>query len=710
MELPEGISSAQLGSRLAQLRERAGLRQAELARQVTWSPAVLSRIEAGDRPLTADELETLLKAIGSMEAARLGEVVSRRWAVLPTPELDHPDQDLLWRADCLAATLEELADGDDVRPAFARRLSAYLDELERLGGLLLRRDHRLAFIGPIGIGKSTAICRVTGLELDAPDGRPVPVLETGGGGVTLCEVHLREGPGFGVVVEPRTHEDIRIDVFDFVEQLVRIAETPSQDAADDSSPHPGVPAEVERAIRNMAALQIKRSKGADGKIVRTDPAKEIATSFPSVREATVEVLARMELHRRDARDVWWDQTVAATPLEWLKDTFEQINNGRHPDFSLPARIELVVPNVLELDAVRVRIVDTRGIDQLTARSDLDGHLEDPHTVALLCSGFNDAPGQAVQHLLQRAREIGNSQIGTHAAVLVMPRAGEAIAVKDESGQRAESVEDGYELKGEQVASALGAYALDDLPVVFFDAFVDDRVRLRDFVGERVSAVRELFAHRLSDVIENATQALTNREAEEVYAVQQEAARHIASWLVLHAKPPAVGGRLYDSLLNEMARVHANSLRASVRRDGEWYALSYTHQLGLGARRLAVRSLGKLVEQFSDMCRTLAESSPEAAEFLTQADRTMAQAYAELLRKMQLSGSTLYEQDLSSDRELWDDCDSEWGLGGGYRSRVVERNREWFTADVRAALEHEFLDALSREWRNALGRISSLVDE
>jgi len=27
-------------------------------------------------------------------------------------------------------------------------------------------------------------------------------------------------------------------------------------------------------------------------------------------------------------------------LAWIKDTFEQVNNGRHPDFTLPRRIDI----------------------------------------------------------------------------------------------------------------------------------------------------------------------------------------------------------------------------------------------------------------------------------------------------------------------------------------------------------------------------------
>ena len=41
------IDQMEVGRYLAAIRERAGIKQAELARKITWSPAVLSRIETG---------------------------------------------------------------------------------------------------------------------------------------------------------------------------------------------------------------------------------------------------------------------------------------------------------------------------------------------------------------------------------------------------------------------------------------------------------------------------------------------------------------------------------------------------------------------------------------------------------------------------------------------------------------------------------------
>jgi len=139
MSLPNEISALELGRHITLVRERAEIKQAELARKITWSPAVLSRIESGERALAADELVTLLDAIGTPEASKLQEALQRAWTVLPRPTLDHPDQELLWSAEQIGSELVALRSRPEVRHAFERRLTEYVDELKDVAGLLQKR-------------------------------------------------------------------------------------------------------------------------------------------------------------------------------------------------------------------------------------------------------------------------------------------------------------------------------------------------------------------------------------------------------------------------------------------------------------------------------------------------------------------------------------------------------------------------------------------
>jgi transcriptional regulator with XRE-family HTH domain len=707
-----GYNTAELGRHLMLVRDRADLKQGELAKRVSMSPAVLSRIESGERPVTLQEVQDILVQIGTSEAAELSKALARNWTVLDRPPLDHADQDLLWEAEQVARELVQLRDQPDTPHGFERRLSDYIEELKRTSALLLKRDHQVAFIGSIGVGKSTAICRMTELEVPKEDGGMSPVLEVGGGGITVCEVHLRTGPAYGLLIEPRSEEEIRQDVADLADHVLK-GSASAEDDASGANESQGISKEIARALRNMSGLAVQRPRSADGKRTTFDPAKELAERFPTPREFIVEVLTRMELHRRDRRDIWYDTACGKAPKAWLRETFMLVNNGRHPEFTLPKRIEVVVPEqLLPASDLTIRIIDTKGIDRTAARQDIEVHLDDPHTLAVLCSPFNNAPAAEARLLLERAKEAGVRGLPTNASLLVLPHPGQALAMKDDATSTpVESAEEGYELKAEQVALALQPIGLHGLAVGFYNALEDSPVRAREFLLERLSASREAFRTRIREANAGAKNLLANHGEERIRAVLRDAGETLQTWATMHAEVPAAKGHVQESLMGQIQVAYASTVRASVRREGEWPQLSYSHHIGYGARRLAVLALGKAVEDFAGHCKILAATPryAEARDLIAQAERVLTEAYQDLLRKVQLMGQTVFRDALKADPHFWQMCLNEWGQGPGYKGRVAAHNRTWFDDEARRILEDELRALMTREWAAALEKVTELLD-
>ena len=711
-------TSTEMGKYLAQLRDKAGLKQNELAQKVTWSPAVLSRVESGERAVTIDELNSILEAIGTEEARQFRGTAGRVWLKSQKPSLGHPDESLLWKAEQALQSVEELSANPDIKNVFVQRLEEFRNELKSAAELVLGTEHNIAFVGDIGVGKSTAICSAADLEVKR-EKKVEPVLEVGGGGVTVCEVHLVRGPHHGLIVEPMGENELRREVLEFAYFFKRSPEAHQEEETSDLDSH-GTSKEIERAIRNMSGLtrrRVVKETGSDGKKIRVavDHARGLAEKYSDPNAFAVEILARMDLQKRTRRELWHSENSSEEPLRWLKKNFEEVNNGRHPEFSIPKRIEITVPQrILGEESLSIRIVDTKGIDRAAERRDLEEHFSAPNTIVVLCSSFNDAPSTSVQQLLERAEKGRLANLQTKAAVLALPRPNEALAVKDDAGFKAETKDEGYELKGDQVEMRLETLNLSNVRLEFFNTLEDPPERLSNFLLKLVCGLRKRHCENLKETIAGANHLVQNFAKEQVREIQQQAAKRLIIWLKNNHQISSFSKHLQDSLLSAIGAAHASSLRASVRRQGEWYNLDYSHQLGYGARSMAAGAVGAKLEDFRAVATNLLQDPEleEAFGLVQQAQRILESGTEALFRKSQLLGKTIHTRFIKPNANLWNRCDKEWGRGPGYRDRVSQHHQDWFTddSDNITAQAQALVDLVEKEWQEILKRIASILED
>jgi transcriptional regulator with XRE-family HTH domain len=697
-----------IGKHLAVLRDQARLKQNELAKRLEWSAAVLSRVESGERALADDELEIILRGIGTPDAMRVKEVLARKWQILPEPPLGDPDADLLWEAEQAAQKIHALAERQDVKQFFERRLVRYEEELSAAAQRVSSKRYRVAFIGTIAVGKSTAICRTEGLELPTTKGMPKAVLETGAGGITICEVHLRQGPGYGLIIEPCTEDEIRHHVTDFANFLLNPTQPHDEEASAGS---PGISREVERALRSMTSLRRRRAeRKPDGTVVPAmDKARKLAATMPDAKTLSVEILALMELHKRDRRDMWHSEAAGKPPLEWLQELFEQVNNGRHPEFTLPKRIELVVPTpVLGDGTLSVTLVDTQGIDDIASRADLEQHFDEAHTIVVLCTVFNEAPATPVRQLLLRAKEGGVRTLETNVAILALPRPGEALAMKDH-GYPAQSAEEGYELKAEEVQLKLHPLGLTNLPIAFFNAAEDAPEVLRNFIAGRVNVVRDAHRTALREIIAGANSLLANYEKEQAREIMKTAAHRLTTWLDKHGgiSAPATR-RVHESLLSATGSAHWRTIYATIVRKGEWHNLDYAHELSHGARRIVTQLIEPKLNEFRTIAQNVLdeEELADAHDLVAQTVRVLDDGFDTLVRTVQLVGESVHADELSEDLDFWRDCSRV--SGSGYRDRINGYNRDWFETKHEGEAEARVMALVKQKWSESIEAVRGLL--
>ena len=634
---------------------------------------------------------------------------NRIWLNLTEPSPEHPDTALLWEAEQAFQNIAGLSERPDIRNAFVKRLEASRSELVDAVRPVLGLEHSIAFIGDIGVGKTTALCRAIGLNI--PEGMlggvaPTPVLETGAGGTTICEVQITSGLGYGLVIEPRKEDELREEVLEFARLLM-----PSSDSRPDDDTR--VAREVSRAIRNMSGLQRSVQRGPDGRITgQLDPARDLAEQLADADALADEIWSRMALHKRTLRELWYGSTSDLEPLSWLRENFRMMNNGRNPELSLPQRVEVVLPQrILGDDLLSIRIVDTKGIDDTAEREDLMVHLNEPNTIAVLCSPFNAAPVTSVQSILERSQEAHYLNLEKKSAVLVLPRSGEALAVKNDSGDAVADVLEGYHYKREQVESSLSTANLPGVRVEFFNTNDDDVAQFNTFLMGLVGGLRQMHREHLEEVVIGALTLVENYENEQARAVQKQAATHLTTWLDSNRRFGQLYGAVSDSLLREISAVNASSLRASVRRKGEWHNLDYSQQISHGTRVVVASAVVPQLEELRAIIRNLLRNPDlqEASGLLQQAHRILSSGTEALLQASQQMGRKFHTEYMQPDDLFWSRCVGEWGQGPGYKVRVANHNRDWFANDL-YGISDEVEELVRRGWEQILSRVEAILPD
>lgn len=282
---------------------------------------------------------------------------------------------------------------------------------------------------------------------------------------------------------------------------------------------------------------------------------------------------------------------------------------------------------------------------------------------------------------------------------------------DATSAPVESTQEGYELKGEQIALALEPLGLQALGVAFYNANEDPAASAQEFILDRLTRARDCFRARIREATAGARVLLRNHGEERIHAVLRDAGESLRTWASLNATVPTVQAHIQESLIAQIQVAYASTVRAAVRREGEWPQLSYSHHIGYGARRLAVMALERAVGEFAGHCKILAAKPryADAADLLTQAERVLTASYEELLRKVQLMGQTVFKDALKADPLFWQSCLNEWGQGPGYKSRVAAHNREWFDNESRRKLEEELKALVAREWARVLANVTELLE-
>jgi predicted ATPase len=585
------------------------------------------------------------------------------------------------------AQLEELEQAST--PLNRETARSWREAIREAQAFLERRDHSIVFIGSVGVGKSSLISvlshlRVGARPTDRTNLKERSVLAIGSGRTTVCEVRIRAtrdgDPGaVGLTIEPMPIPDLEREITLYAqgEWRRRNPEGKGEDNADPFS------LELHRVIGNMTGYQEhSETYVEDGSRRRRNirPLDEVIPRFGAEHEFAAHLIERASLPDR-TRTAWWWDAPNEESLQELKIQFEAVNQGNDAQAMLPLRMTVVVPSPLPDSAtdLDLTLVDSRGLDgAIEPRRDLQELLRDPRAIMVLCAPFKDAPGDTLRALLQSATVDAELRRRIPSTLLVLLDHGDADQVNDSKGDR----ELGQEIKCDECHRALEGLrlepAVDRAQILAFDTLRDEPVRLQRAIDAGLDRLRQTRSAALQSHLANAGEFLASANAERQVELREQVARQLRDALAQHLtdEPP-----LRDPLVGLYAAIrdcrYASVVYAACRRNGFFSKLD----LYAAVKSAAARAATSWVEQLT------AEAMARLDEFQSDNNYQPIIDYILLLKLLFKEGAISVSRDYASrvgqqitlalkDDPIWELCCKEWGLGAGFKDRVIEHLQAW----------------------------------
>ncbi|MCP1249864.1 helix-turn-helix domain-containing protein [Gluconobacter oxydans] len=671
------------------VREEEGLSQAALARQMGTVASVLSKLERADEA-EPEIAARYLTATGSDLAREVQDYYARLWFQERPPSFLHPDREVLWTIDQALSSLAAFrADNED--PILRGPIGLLESELRIAEAYLRRRDHVVAWVGDIGVGKTTALTYAVGLLVG--DGRSSrrPAFPVGPGRTTVCETAIRNAATYGILVDALADEDVLRLTRDLVSSLA-----PGAAGA-------GVSAEIARVLRHMSGMKVVTTMVGDDP-VSTDPIADLLAGGLGIDEVTDRLIVAMNLADRRERQIILPEG-SEDGLTWVSRLVSNINSGLDGRFGVPTRITVLMPSThLCADGQTLQVVDTRGIESVTQRRDLAEHGDDSRTLMVLCSKFADAPNATVQRQLQESLDTGSdASIHRRQCILVLPRGDEALEMPG-FDEPIILRQQGYAVRRKEIEQALANASLPATPVYFFDARNDDPDKIWKTLRGQVAEMRAVYGNRGRTAAAGVTNLRNNvddvRAAEARLDVEQEIRRILAAAATL----PDVKRLAHQNLIDQMAIGHHSSIAASIVRRGEWESFQFAHILGQGVRidaNLRTRANTLRIEHKLDDLEQKYSELPVVVQSLQALRGRLTERRQEFLAMARAIGRDAYGSLLAA-ADIWDKSAERYGQGAGYKRDIAVIWREWFENEQAAAETARMTgERLQDAWTNSV---------
>lgn len=598
----------------------------------------------------------------------------------------------------LLSEIDEYLKTNDKNAAVTEQLKENKKSINKLLELIGRTEYSAAFIGKIGAGKTSAICKTSGLQHKSGDSENIDILKTGAGRTTVCEVRVEYADKYSIRIDALAVEEVQRVVRNFAEFIWAKA---NKNITDEDEGGNLLSEELTRCIRNMLGLTIEKKK-ENGKWKSTDKALEFSRNCRSVDEVNDLMFGCLALEARIEAELWPNPEEAKSWQSWVKETFAKINDGKNKNVSIPALITICGPFPLKRRGCTWKIVDTRGIDSYIHREDIRAIIDTEGIFPIVCSSFVDAPDADCRSFFDLGIKLGHKNRLERDTLLLILDKNESHKVSDIDDEIVDNSERkivGREIREEQVTTKINHDYKISPTVIAFDSHQDDEAVIWDALEARKLAYLASKKVDLERLV-SASREVLSAEGDKVSAFKSEIGALIDSWRSSADSRTPEWHHFGGYIKKLFSNTHHKTLAASIDRKGEFYNLNIYESVNQLAREYAV-SFNK--KEIVFLAAGLDKIKSKYPEFENQIDSF----FAELILQFEQFASDVGDaskqhwiEQVKSFLDIWRSMGDEWGRGPGYKNRVLNKWQEW----TESAESKEIHNSLLRRIASAWGRV------
>jgi GTPase SAR1 family protein len=455
----------------------------------------------------------------------------------------------------------QIEDAENIGDKKAYQYIAWYDFLRTTKEKLENETYKLVLIGQKGIGKTTTILELFGLNKKI-NGKNEDLLTTASGGTTTCEVELLKSEKSVTYfeIEPIDVQLLNQYIDDFCAKY---------DDAENTGENSYLPTEIARSIRNMIDL---KKKGIE----------ELRKDCKDSNEFKDEITRRVGIQNR-TRTIIECQSSNGSFFTDCQKKFNEINLCKIKDVMLPKRIKIfLTKDIFDFEKKKhiSSIIDIRGIDTVLSlssdsnkmkREDILNYIDKEQNDCLFffIDSIKPAPSQAISELLRTRLLIGNE---FRFYLLVNIQGKEAEEVLTDDG-KAGTAQIGVDYKKEDVLDKFRQLNIrfSDRNLLFYNARENKPVNdnILSHIEENIFTQKKRL-YDFCDEIRNAYDRLKHDFENNQYALQNF--EQLQKYVENVGVPNNVFDTLLEIFIGELQNIHHARLAAVNRYQGEYVTI------------------------------------------------------------------------------------------------------------------------------------------